>query len=198
VNKEAEKKNIDLIREDNCSTGDCSLITDHCSRSSWYVIQTKPTVEGMVQQHLRNAHIETFLPKIKAAVRGKRRSTSRIKSLFPSYLFAHIDLHDGNLYRMIKYTRGVRKILGDGEVPISVPDEMIEIIRERISPEGIIERGLTMKKGDEVRIRTGVFQDLVGILEKPASAAGRVRVLLKIMHHRVKCELSAEDIEKAD
>jgi len=162
----------------------------------WYVIQTKPTAEDAVQKHFANAKLETFLPKIKSMVCGKKRSSSRIKALFPSYIFAHINLNDANLYHMIRYTRGVRRILGDGIVPVPVPDEMIAIIRERMGESGVIEQRLTMKKGDPVRIKSGLFSDLVGILEKPVSAAGRVRVLLQIMKQRVRCEMSAAEVEK--
>lgn len=170
----------------------------HESRILWYVVQTKPATEDQVEKHLTNANFETFLPKIKTMVRGKKRSVARVKSLFPSYLFAHIDLADVNLYRMVKYTRGVRKILGDGVKPVSVPDEMIDIIRSRLGAGGVIEQRLTMKKGDNVRIKSGAFKELIGILEKPVSAAGRVRVLLQIMNHRVRCEMSAADVEKTD
>ena len=162
----------------------------------WYVIQTKPASEASVQQHLVNAAFETFLPRIRTMVRGQKRGLSRVKSLFPSYLFAHLDLTDPNLYRMIKYTRGVRKILGDGALPVPIPDEMIALIRGRVDADGVIEQRLVMKKGDAVRIRTGMFRDLVGILEKPVSAAGRVKVLLQIMRHQVRCELTAGEIEK--
>ncbi len=163
---------------------------------NWYVIQTKPTAEESVRQHLKNADFETFLPKIRTMVRGSGKLSSRIRPLFPSYLFVHIDLRDANLHRMIKYTRGVRKILGDGTVPVPVPEEMIHIIKERTDGQDVIEQRITMSKGDEVRIRSGVFKDLIGILEKPVSAAGRVRVLLKILSHRIKCELSAGEVEK--
>ncbi len=166
------------------------------SRHSWYVVQTKPTAEDNVRQHLSNADFTTFFPRIRTMVKGSGRQHSRIKPLFPSYLFVNMDLTDANLYRMIKYTRGVRKILGDGSTPVPVPDEMIEIIRERMDGEGVIEQRITMNRGDQVRIRSGVFKDLVGILEKPVSAAGRVKVLLRIMHHTIKCEMSAGEIEK--
>ncbi len=164
----------------------------------WYVIQTKPLAETAVQKHFENAGIESFLPKIRQMIRGKKRGASRIKSLFPSYVFAHANLRDPNLHRMVRFTRGVRRILGDGKDPVPVPDEMIDIIRERVGEDGVIEQGLVMKKGDCVRVRGGVFKDLIGILDKPVSSAGRVRVLLQVMHHQVRCELSAADIEKMD
>ncbi len=185
--KQEARNNLQLSVDERRTTNDDS-------RLSWYVIQTKPLAEESVRKHLQNAEFETFLPKIRTMVRG--RKTSRIKPLFPSYLFAHLDLSDANLYRMIKYTRGVRKILGDGSLPVALPNEMIELIRSRMDGDGIIEQRLTMQKGDEVRIRIGPFRDLVGILEKPVSAAGRVRVLLQIMKQQIRCELSAGDIER--
>jgi len=171
--------------------------SDEPVKTSWYVIQVKPTSEDNVGKHLRNAGIESFVPKIKSTIRGSKRPMSRVKCLFPSYVFANTNLRDPNLHHMIRFTRGVRKILGDGERPVPVPSEMIEMIKERINEDGMVEQKITMKKGDKVKIRTGFFADLEGILEKSASSEGRVKVLLKIMQHQVKCELSAADIEKA-
>ncbi len=162
----------------------------------WYVIQTKPTAEDAVCTHLKNANFETFLPKIQVMVRSSGKSVSRTRVLFPSYVFARFDLNQAGLHHMIKYTRGVRKILGDGDMPVPVPDEMIDIIRDRVDEDGVIEQGLVMKKGDEVRVRSGVFKDLIGILEKPVSASGRVKILLKAMRYAVRCELSAAEVEK--
>lgn len=195
ANEKGENEQVTADHESDCS-GHVSRAT--CHAAHWYVVQTKPTAEVAVQQHLRNADFETFLPKIRTMVRSSGRMVSRVKMLFPSYLFAHIDLNDPNLYRMIKYTRGVRKILGDGAVPIPVPDEMIAIIRERVGVDGVIEQQMRLKEGTEVRIRTGPFKDLVGILEKPVSAAGRVRVLLKMMKYAVRAEMSAGEVERID
>jgi transcriptional antiterminator RfaH len=176
------------------ASGEVNSSKKVCER--WYVIQTKPTSEEAVCHHLKNANFETFLPKIQVMVRGSGKSVLRTRVLFPSYVFAHLDLNDANLYHMIKYTRGVRKILGDGGTPVPIPDEMIEVIRERVDADGLIEQGLVMKKGDEVRVRTGIFKDLIGVLEKPVSASGRVKVLLKAMRYAVRCELSAAEVEK--
>lgn len=164
----------------------------------WYVIQTKPQAEDAVEKHLHNAKFETFLPKIRAYVRGKKRSVSRIKTLFPSYIFAHIDLNNPNLYHMIKYTRGVRRILGDGMLPVPIPEDVIKILKKRMSSEGVIEQRLTMKSGDRVRLKSGAFRELVGILEKPVPASGRVRVLLEIMNRQISCVVPVADIERTD
>lgn len=166
--------------------------------AKWYVIQTKPQSENAVRQHLEQANFEVFYPRIRAAIRGAVKSSTRIKSLFPSYLFAKLNVDDGNILHMIKYTRGVRKILGGDDCPAPVPAAFVETIRERVNEDGIVEQQLVFKKGDRVRIKSGWMQDLIGILEKPVSAEGRVRVLLDIVGKCVRTELSSVEIERPD
>lgn len=172
-----------------------SRVTSHESRSSWYVIKTKSLAEEDVKLRLTRANFEVFLPRIKSIVRSRTKPIVRLKSLFPSYLFARLNLGDAEIFHMIKYTRGVHKILGSGSVPVPIPEEIVDCIRERVNKEGVIEQ-LVFKKGDSVRIRRGPLRDLIGILENPVSAAGRVRVLLEIMRKVVKTDLSCSDIER--
>lgn len=165
----------------------------HGSRLSWYVVQTKPQEEDLVRQRLQNADFEVFLPRIKVAVRGSRGAT-RIRALFPAYLFMRCDFNDSNVVHMIKYTRGVRKILG-GDSPVPLPDVVIETIKERLGEGDVVAQQMVFQKGDKVRIKNGWMEDLVGVLEKPVSAQGRVRVLLNIVNKAVRAELSSAEIE---
>jgi len=174
-----------------------SPFTVHRSRLLWYVVQTKPQEEGLVKQRLEKANFEVFYPRIKAAVRGAGKGAMRIKSLFPAYLFARLDLNDANILHMIKYTRGVRKILG-GEQPVAIPPAVIEMIRTRVDDGDVLMQQIVFQKGDRVRIKSGWMEDLVGILEKPVSSAGRVKVLLSIVGKCVRAELSSADIERVE
>lgn len=171
-------------------------MTKNGSRPFWYVIKTKPLAEEDVKTRLSRARFEVFLPRIKTIVRGHSKPVSRYKSLFPSYLFARLDLDDAEVFHMIKYTRGVHRILGSGAVPVPIPEDLIACIRERVNKEGVLEQGLVFKKGDPVRIKRGPLRDLIGVLEKPVSASGRVRVLLDIMRKVVKAELACSEIER--
>lgn len=168
------------------------------SKLKWFVIKTKPCAENDVKLRLTNAQFEVFYPRIKSIVRSRNKPTSRLKSLFPSYIFARFDVSKPEVFHMIKYTRGVHRILGSGDIPTPIPDEIVKVIKERVNKEGVVEQRLVFKKGDQVRIRTGPLQDLVGILEKPVSASGRVRVLLEIMKKVVKAEIPCSDIERAE
>jgi transcription antitermination factor NusG len=67
-----------------------------------------------------------------------------------------------------------------------------------VSCEDVIEQQMVFKKGDQVRIRGGWLDDLVGILEKPVSPSGRVKVLLNIVNKCVRAELSSAEIERVD
>jgi len=161
---------------------------------NWYVIQTKTQEEDLVRQRLEKADFEVFLPRIKTAVRGSRGAT-RIRALFPAYLFMRCDFRDSNVVHMIKYTRGVRKILG-GDSPAPLPDVVIDTIKERVGEGDVVVQQMVFKKGDKVRIKSGWMKELVGDLEKPVSPQGRVRVLLDIVDKCVRAELSSAEIER--
>ncbi len=160
----------------------------------WIVVQTKPSIEPVVCQHFDRAGIIYFWPKIKSLIRG--RQITRVKGLFPSYVFVHVNPHDANIMHMIRYTRGIRNVLGGAINPIVVPDELIDIIYERVNQDNVLEQGLILKEGDQVRITTGPYADLIGVMDKKVSASGRVRVLLTFLHKNVPCEICASSIEK--
>jgi transcription elongation factor/antiterminator RfaH len=155
----------------------------------WYVVRTKPQKEAHVVMWLCHAEIECFLPRI--------RSFAQVRPLFPSYLFVHADFNVQDHYRMIKYTRGVIEVLGNGEEPIPVSNEAITIIKRRMNPQGFIEPGSHLKPGQELLIRKGPFKDLVGILESVASDQHRVHVLLNLMQRQIRVEFPIQDLARA-
>ncbi|MDO8527697.1 MAG: transcription termination/antitermination NusG family protein [Deltaproteobacteria bacterium] len=167
----------------------------------WYVVQTKPQKEESVYQLFVRGGFNAFFPKIKTFIRARGRSASlllseRVKPLFPSYLFINMNLDDYNGLRTIRYTRGVNKIIGDGEGPIAIGEELIDTIREKVGEKGFIEQGALLQPGDKVLVKRGVLSDLIGILEKPIDDKGRVEVLLKIVHHQMRAKIFVSDLEK--
>lgn len=153
--------------------------------NNWYVIQVKPCRENDVHLRLQKANIESLNPKIKSFSSGMR-------PLFPNYVFVRWDLTKAHNYQLIKYTRGVNRILGTPEYPIPLPDEAIEVIKERLNA-GVLE-AQTMKVGSTVKIRRGLLKDLIGVLEKPVSADGRVAVLLRIHEQQMKAMMYCKDV----
>lgn len=154
----------------------------------WYVIQTKPKKENEVQQQLTRAQYELFYPRMKSLI-----ST---KPLFPSYLFIRTDLGNPYHHRMVRYTRGVRKILGDLESPYTVSDYVVETLQERTRDGSVIEQELLFREGDIVRVKKGILQDLRGIIEKSIPETGRVKILFRWLQNSMRAALKYTELEK--
>jgi transcriptional antiterminator RfaH len=152
---------------------------------NWYAIYTKPGAEDSATRLLSNAGIETFNPKIRIRKYVRKKYTEVIEQLFPCYIFASFD--PGTHSHMIRYTRGVRYVIGK-EHPLVVPAAMIEAIRGRM--EGGVVKPETEKfeRGDKVLIKEGPFKDFCGIFERNLSGRERVVIFLEALFCRVEIE----------
>jgi transcription antitermination factor NusG len=157
--------------------------------NTWYVIQTKPHKEAVAATLLRKAGFEIFFPKVKSVKKGTA-------PLFPLYIFVNADLENVFNHRLVKFTRGVNRILGTEGKPRPISCEAIEMINERVNSDKVLEYD-QLKAGREIKITRGPFQDLLGILEKPVTAAGRVAVLLNVFGRSVRMFAHAKDIAVA-
>lgn len=163
---------------------------------SWYAVQTKPRREDQVLAWLsQRASVPVFLPKLESLRRRRGRKVRLIEPLFPSYLFVRISLEAEDWYK-VKWTPGVRRIVGTGEVPVPVPDQAIDILKARCQHDDVIAWEPTLSPGMAVRIREGPFSGLVGVLERPASRAQRVRVLLNLLRTVASVEVDIVDLEE--
>lgn len=154
----------------------------------WYVIQTKPQKEGHVYQQLTRARYELFFPTM--------RGGDRMKPLFPSYLFVHTDLSDPRAHQLVRYTRGVNRVLGDATGPRPIAEEVVGTLRESTRDGSLVEQALLLREGDTVRIRKGILRDLIGIIERNLPDAGRVRVLFKWWRSSMRAVVRYADVER--
>lgn len=152
---------------------------------NWYAVYTKPGAEEATTRLLSNAGIETFNPKIRIRKYVRKKYTEVIEELFPCYIFASFDPHTHG--HMIRYTRGVRYVIGK-EHPLVVPHDMIDAIRDRME-DGIVKPEMEkFERGDRVLIREGPFKDFYGIFERNLSGRERVVILLEALFCRVEIE----------
>lgn len=169
----------------------------------WHVLQTKPLKENDVCLLLKQGGFETFCPKIldyryRNRLRRSALSYFQTTPLFPSYIFAFVDFEKNNNFHLLKYTRGVNKILCADGKPIPLSSEIINLIKQRTNAQGIIERTNSLKIGDTIRVKKGILKDLMGILEKPMPRDGRVQVLLKLVNYEMRARLHFSEVEKVD
>jgi transcription elongation factor/antiterminator RfaH len=161
---------------------------------NWYVIQTKPKKEGEAESYLSTKGVEIFNPLMETFALKNGRMSKELKTLFPGYIFGKFDL-DQN-YPLVRWGRGVKKILGFGGYPTSISEEVVEIIKERTDAEGIVRLKQNFKANDVIRIKTGPMKDLLGIFERWVSDNERVRVLLNLIGYQPAVEMHHSMIEK--
>ena len=150
---------------------------------NWHLIYTKPKNEDFVEHRLQSAGFEVLNAKLKQRRYLRRRLQDAVSPLFPCYLFARFDtLND---YRLIKYTRGIKNIVGAEWLPTVVPDEIINSIWEREEQGVITVMPPSFERGEEVLIKDGPFQDFEAVFQREIKGIERVCILLKAINARL-------------
>jgi transcriptional antiterminator RfaH len=145
----------------------------------WYAIHTNPRQEMRAESNLQAWGIETYLPKIRESNLNQYNGDRiwLIKPLFLRYLFARFRF---NVFgHKIRYTRGVRDIVGFGEAPVPIDGEIIKLIQSRHDEFGYVKLEEEICQGDEVVVKDGIFKGIQGIFERKTSSSDRVVILLK-------------------
>jgi len=160
----------------------------------WYVIQTKPKKEEEAKSYLSSKGVEVFGPLMENFLLRNGRMSKELKSLFPGYIFGKFDL--GQNYPLVRWAKGVKKVLGFGEYPTPISEEVVEIIRERTDTRGVVRLKSQFQANDVIRIKTGPLKDLLGIFERWMPDGERVRILLSLMSYQPVVEMHYSMIEK--
>lgn len=162
--------------------------------SHWYAIYTKPHAEDLAQEQLEKRDIPVFLPKICEFRFRRHKLRECIQPLFPNYLFARFTIpHE---YYQVKWTKGVKRIVGSGDIPLYLDDSIIIFLKEQVSEKGLIHPQPQLKNGDKIRITQGPLEGLWGIVQGGVDAKGRVKILMDILNTGAKIELPRSYVEK--
>jgi len=160
----------------------------------WYVIQTKPKKEEEASSYLSNKGVEILAPLIEAFTTRNGKINKEVKPLFPGYIFGNFDVQRN--YPLVRWARGVKKVLGYGGYPTPISEEVVNIIKARTDCNGIVKMIKHFEPNDMVRVTSGPLKDLLGIFERRVSDSERVRVLLNLIGYQPSVELHCSMIEK--
>jgi transcriptional antiterminator RfaH len=163
---------------------------------SWYCIHIKPTKEDTVCHLLEDLpEVELFSPKIQRRKYLRSKPRIVVENLFPGYVFVHIDAP--RYARTIRYTRGVRRMVGDHTGhPWTVDAAIIDYIRSRVE-EGFIDPEMpAFRSGETVRITDGPLAGLEGIFLGQMNATERVIVLLNTLETQARVQIEKRLITK--
>lgn len=154
----------------------------------WFVINTKPKKEFQVEKIFKEAGFWIYNPKYV--------NEKVIKPFFPCYSFIYFDYPAQ--YRLVRYTRGVKKVVGNSEGPIPISDELIRNIKSR-EVNGLIELekyGQSPEINDEIEIMEGPFKGFRGIFQKELSDSERVMILLNYVSYQGQIIIEKKKLKK--
>lgn len=156
---------------------------------NWFLLQTKPSKERVVERLLSEAGLPVYCPRYKD-------DDGRIRSLFPCYEFAFFD-YPGQ-YRLVRFTRGVRLVVGNEMGPIPVEAKIIQEIRAReIDGFIVLDEILPPPEiGDLVEVVKGPFKGFKGIFSRLLTSEQRVMILLNYLDFQGKLIIDRKLIRK--
>ncbi|HZP76627.1 MAG TPA: transcription termination/antitermination NusG family protein [Pseudolabrys sp.] len=164
--------------------------------SAWYVVYTGIKSEFRAKLALEAQGFAVYLPVEKKWVRHARRRTQVMRPLFSRYMFVRFDINRDHWYA-IKRTDGVEAILTNDSIPVRVPAEAIEDLRQAqaIGVSDETTAVLRLQEGDPVRIASGPFKDFVARV-KEAKSRKRVDILLQLFGSERILQFSLAQLRK--
>jgi len=142
----------------------------------WFVIHIKPKREFQVERLFLEGGFRIYNPKY--------ASGKTVKPFFPGYAFLCFD--HPRQYNTVKYTRGVKKVVGASDGPIPIDEEVIRGLQSR-EIGGYIEfqkYGRVPEIGDEIEVAEGPLKGLKGIFQKEVDDKQRVMILLNYVSYQ--------------
>ena len=162
------------------------------SERQWYVVYSKPQKEEYARFHLSLKGVEVFFPQLLFPLLANKRK--RLVPLFPNYLFVRLNLFSEE-FSYAKWSPGVSRILSFNGVPASIDDSIVEFLMTHVNGDGVIEARPRLRSGQEVRITGGPFDGLVGIIQEPPNAKGRIKILLQLLNRTTKVDVPVQFVQ---
>jgi len=154
----------------------------------WYVINTRPKKEGQVERLFEEGGFTVYCPKY---LREKK-----VSPFFPGYAFLRFEFPAQ--YQMVKYTRGVKRVVGTDEGPTPIPEEIVSSIKAR-ERDGLIvfeKYGEEPVAGDEIEVVEGPLKGLKGIFRKEVGDSERVMILLNYVSYQGMLVIEKDKLRK--
>ncbi|MGE4280784.1 MAG: transcriptional activator RfaH [Magnetospirillum sp.] len=127
---------------------------------NWVAVWTHPNGEFKAEQHLLAQGFDVYLPRYQRQRRHARRVQTVIRPFFPRYLFCR-PTKDSHGLRSIISTRGVARLVGHGESPDWVSDQVIDALRAREDENGLMSPTTGLNAGQKVTLAGHPNLDLV-------------------------------------
>lgn len=160
---------------------------------NWYALYTAPRHEKMIAEQIHLRGITCFLPLYKSMRRWKDRRKELDMVLFPGYVFLQITPQ--SRLQVLQLPGAVRLVSFNGQ-PAPLRRDEIESLRHHLSVEGQFEPHPYLRVGRRVRVHSGPFQGLEGIIQRTKDRC-RVIFSIDLLMRSVAVEVDGADVEAA-
>jgi transcriptional antiterminator RfaH len=158
----------------------------------WIVIRSKPRSEKIVSSELERKGIEVFLPLIKKRQQWSDRKKWVDFPLFPSYLFARIELKNSIF---ILSTRGVNTIVKFGDRAIIVDNKVVNSLRLALEGGYDLHQIKYFTIGDQVKVIDGPMKGVLGIVKTKNNDDNRLVIKIDALQQAVAMHINSEYLE---
>lgn len=164
---------------------------------AWYCVRTHPKHEHIASASLsRNLGLEVFHPRLRVERSTQRGVVRVIEPLFPCYIFVNCCIED--CLDGIRYTTGVGNLVHFGPRIATVPDQVIEELRQCFESEEPMAVEDRLFAGAEVTVVEGAFLGSRGIVVRVLPAKQRVQILLDFLGRTTVAELDRKSLTLED
>ncbi len=186
----------------------------------WYAIQTLSNMEGKVKRYLDKfievEELEEFFAQppgrplsdrvlmpcetVSEVRNGKK--TTKVRKLYPNYIFLLMRLFDENgklLQKPWYFVRNVQGVIGfiGGNEPTALKAVDIERILKQVEEaEGKSVPKVIYNVGEEVKVIDGPFANMTGVIEAVDAEKGKLQVSVSIFGRFTPVELEFWQVER--
>lgn len=180
----------------------------------WYVLRVASNREEQVREALQRKvtieGLEESVGRILVPTVKEKRMRGGVlrgveRKLYPGYVFVEMACEEDGSVResvwfLVKETSGVGDFIGSGGKPTSMPEHDVTQMlaaSERADEEPGLS-GLSIKKGDQVKVTDGAFESYEGEVESVDERRGMVSVIVSIFGRMTPVEVGYWQIEKVE
>ena len=159
---------------------------------AWYCARTKPKCEHIAAANLiRSQGLEVFNPRLRVERSTRRGLVRTVEPLFPCYIFVRCSAVSLN---EIRYVSGISSLVHFGDRVPTVPDVVVEELKECFESGEPLPVEDRLFPGAEVLVSEGAFEGLQAIVLRMMPARQRVQVLLDILGRPTLVEIDRHDV----
>lgn len=178
----------------------------------WYVLRVASNREDQVCEALKRKvkveHLDERIGRILVPTQREKRMRGKVakvfdRKLYPGYVFVEMATEDDgsipeDVWFVIKETMSVGDFIGSDGKPTPMKNHDVEkmlAVVEKSAEQPTLAGMAGMKKGDQVKVKEGPFENFEGEIDEVFPDKGQVRVIVTIFGRPTPIELEYWQID---